>query len=493
MLVKGKLSDESMPKIVKYINDPVYGGIPISKIELDIINTPIFQRLRGLKQLAHLNYVFPGAEHSRFVHSLGVLYIMGIMTEHLSNSGDLKTDDVNKLRVAALLHDIGHYPLSHLGETVYSYFQDNKNAESIIEEKSTDNKVPLYQLASVDSKSANHELLGHYIVTHNNDIKSILESNGLDPEEIGDIFTGRIGSRNMVYSQLLHSSLDADRLDYLLRDSYQTGVRYGLVDLQYLVRLLMVVEEQETDGSKRNTLACNKKGQHVIEHFLMSRYFHYSQVIFHKTSIAFECMIKAMFIKLLQNNTFMYNTLDEIKSGINDYNFLNFNDASLSVALKSHFEETDDEEYKCLYRMYAERIRPKVIFDVKDLYDESPGREFSILERELKRYPEKISAIVGSDKWGYHIATMKIEKIHSRYPLTEIENIHNHIEELREAVKLYDSKDGNISYLAQDKFSVINRLAHYESKFIRIFVLEERENRCNYDELHRQIKELIQS
>ena len=114
-------------KIVKYINDPVYGGIPVTQLELDLISLPIFQRLRGLRQLARVNYVFPGAEHSRFVHSLGVLYIMGLMTEHLlKQHPDLITEeDVVKMRVAALLHDIGHYPLSHLGECVYGYCKDN--------------------------------------------------------------------------------------------------------------------------------------------------------------------------------------------------------------------------------------------------------------------------------------------------------------------------------------------------------------------------------
>ena len=119
-------------KIVKYINDPVYGGIGITKIELALIDTPIFQRLRGLRQLASVNFVFPGAEHSRYVHSLGVLYIMGIMTEHLLKQGMLNEEDVVKLRVAALLHDIGHYPLSHLGESVYGYCLDNQNATSVL-------------------------------------------------------------------------------------------------------------------------------------------------------------------------------------------------------------------------------------------------------------------------------------------------------------------------------------------------------------------------
>ena len=81
---------------VKYINDPVYGGIPITEIELQIIDTPIFQRLRGLRQLARVNYVFPGAEHSRYVHSLGVLYIMGLMTDHLLKWNNLSIDDAEK-------------------------------------------------------------------------------------------------------------------------------------------------------------------------------------------------------------------------------------------------------------------------------------------------------------------------------------------------------------------------------------------------------------
>lgn len=117
------MADERL-KIVKYINDPVYGGIAITQMELEIIDTPIFQRLRGLRQLARVNFVFPGAEHSRYVHSLGVLYIMGLMTEHLLKQGMLTEDDVVKMRAAALLHDIGHYPLSHLGESVYSYCKD---------------------------------------------------------------------------------------------------------------------------------------------------------------------------------------------------------------------------------------------------------------------------------------------------------------------------------------------------------------------------------
>jgi len=477
-------------KPVKYINDPVYGGISITKMEMEIIDTPIFQRLRGLRQLAKVNYVFPSAEHSRYVHSLGVLYIMGLMTEHLLKREMLSEDDVVKMRAAALLHDIGHYPLSHLGEGVYGYCKDNENANNIIQLNNETEKRYLYELASSHSKSAHHEHLGKYIVIHNNDIKGILKKYGLDPLEIGEIFTGERGSRNMVYTQLLHSSLDADRLDYLLRDSYQTGVKYGLVDLQYLVRLLLVVEDpQLTENNK--VLVCNKKGQHVVEHFLMSRYFHYSQVIFHKTNAAFEGMIKSMYIKLVQNGRFVFNSLKEIHIGVNNEKFLNFNDSFLEVAFEKFYEETDDDEYKKLYEMYRERIRPKVVFELKDLYEESPTLEFSVLKWELKRNPDKITNILGTDRWGYQIVPITIEKIHSHYTLTE--GSVNHEEELREAVKLYDIANEKISYLAEDKLSVVNKLANYKSEFIRIYVLKEKGKQYNYEKMYQRIKELITS
>lgn len=475
-------------RIVKYINDPVYGGIPITQMELELIDTPIFQRLRGLRQLARVNFVFPGAEHSRYVHSLGVLHIMGLMTEHLHKEGIFNEDDVVKMRVAALLHDIGHYPLSHLGESVYSYIKENEIAGGIVVSTGLDTDKPLYEIASSHSKKAHHEHLGKYIIINNNDIKSILQKNGIDSQEIGEIITGEYGSRNMIYTQLLHSSLDADRLDYLLRDSYQTGVKYGLVDLQYLIRLLVVAEDKTLDQENNKVLACNKKGQHVVEHFLMSRYFHYSQVIFHKTNASFEGMIKCMYYKLVSSGKFIYNSLEEIHKAINDEQFYNFNDSFLDVALKDYYDETSDEEYKRLYEMYRDRIRPKVIYEIKDLYIDEPGQKLAILKRELKKNPENISKIVGSDKWGYQIIPITVEKIHRSYAISE-RNASE--EDLREAVKLYDSASEEISYLAADKLSIVSKLADFTSEFVRIYVLEERGQNLDYDLMRQKIDELL--
>ncbi|MBU3217789.1 HD domain-containing protein [Clostridium estertheticum] len=478
---------------VKYINDPVYGGIAISTLELQLISTPIFQRLRGLKQLAHVNYVFPGAEHSRFVHSLGVLYIMGLMTDHLLRKGDIVIEDVVIMRVAAILHDIGHYPLSHLGEGVYSYCKDNKSAVNLlslldIEEAK---EIPLHILSSSHSKSAHHEKLGKYVIENNIDIAEILDSYGINKSQIGSIVTGQIGSHNMVYSQLLHSSLDADRLDYLLRDSYQTGVKFGLVDFEYLIRLLMVRDyKMSKDSPSMKVLVCDKKGQHVVEHFLMSRYFHYSQVVGHKTSLAFEGIIKAMYIKMVRKNKLIFNSYEEIQDNINSEEFLMFNDSMLYQAFNDYYKSANDESFNKLYRSFIKRIRPKIIYEIKDLHKRSPNTSFAILERELKKYPEKITEILGVDEnsWGFQIMQVKFECIPAHYTFKK--GIDEYEEDLREAIKIIDSK-GQISYLAVDELSIINKLADYKSEVLRIFMIEEDGQSYDYDLIRTKIHNLL--
>lgn len=477
-------------KPIKFVNDPVYGGIPINEIEWRLIATPAFQRLRGLRQLGRVDYVFPGAEHSRFVHSLGVLYIMQLMTDHLMQQLSFDAEDAIKMRVAALLHDIGHYPLSHIGESVYGYRKDQVLPDQLLSGSSKNDSAKIFQLASSHSKSAHHEHLGKYIVCNNNYILDILNEYNLDPEEISSIFTGEIGSQNMVYSQLLHSSLDADRLDYLLRDSYQTGVQYGHVDLRYLIRILMVVEDKDLLSENKQTLACNKKGQHVVEHFLMSRYFHYSQIIFHKTNAAFEGLVKTLYIKLIEANSFMYNTLDEIHDHINDEDFIKYNDASLEASLEQHYNSTEDEDFKLLYKKYTKRKRPKVVFDIKDLYSDNPRTEFSVLKWILKRNPEKITDIIDSERWGYQIVPITLEGIQGRYSVEKAQKID--VENLREAVKMYDKTTESVTYLAADDLSIVNKLADYRSEFIRIFVLEEKDD-MEYKRIEQAIKAEIQS
>lgn len=467
----------------KFINDPIYGGIGLSQLEVDIINTPVFQRLRGLRQLAFVSYIFPGAEHSRFVHSLGVLYIMGKMTDHLNvRYPNIVTEqDRIKLRLAALLHDIGHYPLSHLGEGVYCYKQNLGNLSKYATKKESNKIEPslLSTVASKQKKSAHHEQLGKYIIENHNEIKTILENVGVNPSQIGDLIVGSPDPERLVYSQLLHSSLDADRLDYLLRDSFQTGVRYGLVDLDYIIRLLCIGKDNirfDNDILETNVLACNKKGKHVIEHFLMSRYFHYSQVISHKTSLAFESVAKAMFYKLIDKDKFIFNSYQEIKDNINNDKFLEFTDDTLMSHLKAAYSELDSD-FRVFYDMINNRNRPRTLIDLKDLGDRREGKASAFNYRELlktlKKNPQIIVDLIGvpAEHVGYQEMQVYVETIPTVVGVNNEER-DKYDKDLREAVRIIDTHTGEVSLLVEDKESIINRLADLSSNSLRVFYIE---------------------
>jgi HD superfamily phosphohydrolase len=233
----------------KIINDPVYGFISIpSDLVFDLIEHPYFQRLRYIKQLGMTHLVYPGALHTRFHHALGAMHLMGTAVETLCNKGvDITPEEKEGLTIAILLHDVGHGPFSHALE------------QTIVEE-------------------INHE-----------DI-SILLMNKLNEAFNGkltlaiSIFKGTY-HKNFLH-QLVSSQLDMDRMDYLNRDSFFTGVSEGVISSDRIIKMLNV---------KDNGIAVEEKGIYSIEKFLISRRLMYWQVYLHKTVIAGEQLLCKIF------------------------------------------------------------------------------------------------------------------------------------------------------------------------------------------------------
>ncbi len=182
------MSDEFRHKI---ICDPVHGEIPISAIEQGLIDSPSFQRLRNLKQLGLASLVYPNATHTRFAHSLGVFRIMSRVIDLLVGKGHFSDEDRRKMRIAALLHDIGHYPYSHLMEFIDldkyrpSYLGGTPNPE-----------------APPVSRYPDHEKIGQIVITKRRDIANVLEEAGIDPEEIAKII--RSEHTKLAYNRLIH-------------------------------------------------------------------------------------------------------------------------------------------------------------------------------------------------------------------------------------------------------------------------------------------------
>jgi len=229
----------------KIINDPVYGFINIqTDILYDIIQHPFFQRLRRIKQLGLTHYVYPGASHTRFDHVLGATHLMGAAIKQLQSTGVKITDEeAEGALIAILMHDLGHGPFSH---TLEHSFVENISHEDI----------SLMFMQHLNKEFDGKLSLGIEIFTNNY-------------------------KKNFLHS-LVSSQLDTDRLDYLRRDSFYTGVTEGNVGSERIIKMLRVVNDQ---------LAVEEKGIYSVEKFLVARRIMYWQVYLHKTVVAAEQML----------------------------------------------------------------------------------------------------------------------------------------------------------------------------------------------------------
>jgi uncharacterized protein len=236
------------------ITDPIHKYIRITDLEKKLIDTEVFQRLRKIRQLAGAHLVYPGAQHTRFEHSLGVMHLAGLAAETLLDKGYITyKEDVESLRIAALLHDIGHGPFSHLFEEVLS---ENK------------------------SKKINHEIIGKKIIKETI-IIDILGKYGYDGDYVCKLSFGE--SQKMFYNEIIAGSLSADIMDYLPRDSFFTGAEYGKVDYYRLISSFEVLSNGH--------LGINKSAINSLESMLISRYQMFKAVYFHKTVRAAEVML----------------------------------------------------------------------------------------------------------------------------------------------------------------------------------------------------------
>ncbi len=260
-----------MSTVRKIINDPVYGFITIDHpLILQIISHPFYQRLRNINQMAFAHLVYPGAVHSRLHHSLGAYHLMCNALQELKGKGfEITTEEELGAKVAILLHDVGHGPFSHALEQ---------------------------ELIS----GVHHEAISILIMQYLN-------------EELGgqlrvaiDIFTDKHPKRFL--HQLVSGQLDVDRLDYLVRDSFFTGVAEGVVGYDRIIKMLTV---------KDGELMVEEKAIYSIEKFLVSRRLMYWQVYLHKTVLAAEMML----VRLIQRAKWLSSSGQKTEAATPELNF----------------------------------------------------------------------------------------------------------------------------------------------------------------------------
>ena len=259
------------------IRDPIHGFVTLTPFEQDIIDHPAYQRLRRIRQLALTDMVYPAANHTRFEHSLGVMHVATLMFERIRSevlrfgSADLKftSEELDRARVmvrlAALLHDVGHAPFSHAGEDVMPLKPGQKKKHFDHEDYSA--AIIRHQFSDV--------------IDHHPD-----NSHGITAEDLCSFLGPENPPKGMLFwREIVKGQMDADRADYLLRDSHHIGVAYGRYDLPRLVGSLTVAPHPETDAL---SLAVDEGGIQSVEGLIIARYMMFTQVYFHHTRRAYD-------------------------------------------------------------------------------------------------------------------------------------------------------------------------------------------------------------
>ncbi|MGB2752895.1 MAG: HD domain-containing protein [Pyrinomonadaceae bacterium] len=246
---------DSVHNIIRVNTDSDEGRLVVS-----LIDTPEFQRLRRIRQLGLAYFAYQAAEHSRFTHSLGAFHLAGRMIAKLRLSYTISEEAQTAVRVAALLHDIGHGPFSHVIESILGFHHEEFTIEAVI---NPDTEIG--------------KLLNAYSPTLANDVAAIIR---------GDF-------KPLALAQLVSSQLDVDRMDYLLRDSLMTGAKYGIYDLEWIIKSIEINEEKDH-------LYVSAPGVYAVEDYLQARYYMYRQVYFHRTLRSAEAILKVLLRRALQ-------------------------------------------------------------------------------------------------------------------------------------------------------------------------------------------------
>ncbi len=237
---------------MKHIRDPVYSDfIELDDLALRVVSHPYFQRMRRIKHLGLAHYVYPGATHTRFSHMLGAYHLATKFLRSLKRKGYGIDRYYDPVRMAALLHDVGHTSLSHALEFTILPFRHERMGRAIIDLKF-------------------REVMGNYLT-----------------DEVLALYDGK---REPFAREMVESQMDVDRLDYLRRDAYYCGVDYGLVDVERIVQTSELYELPQG-----RTLVIVEKGMFAVESYIIARYLMYWSVYYHKTNLSFQALLFSLF------------------------------------------------------------------------------------------------------------------------------------------------------------------------------------------------------
>ena len=295
--------------------DPIHGFIEVRPLEEEIIDSAPFQRLRNIKQLALTSYIYYGAEHTRFGHSIGVMHLAtkafrsAVSKERYQFDQGEENDKCIKwleqiLRLVALTHDLGHAPFSHAAEGLFPEMATK-----------TGTRKKYYKHEDLTEKIIKQTEIAGFIKAIGEQYKSELgEKYDITPDLICDVYNGNNAGQRSQFTFLktfMDSELDCDKMDYLLRDSHYCGVMYGKYDIDRLISCLTIFRKDR--GDEAPYLGIQTGGIQAFEGFVLARYFMFVQVYFHRTRRFFDIILSDALRQCLPGNSFPIDVQEYLK------------------------------------------------------------------------------------------------------------------------------------------------------------------------------------
>ena len=434
----------------KRIADPVHGTMGFSELELDIIHAKSFQRLRNVKQLGLAYYVYPGADYSRFSHSLGVCHVTGMILESLRRhcGAQLNNQEVQEYRLAGLLHDVGHYPFSHAMEDAIENYSRIQFVEPL-----------------------EHESVSEEVVKSDTELTALISSSGYSPSRICSIFSGHRQRNDLPpFCNVVSSELDADRINYLLRTAHQSGLPYGSVDLQYLLSQLRLDSE--------NRVCLTSRAVRTAEHLLLCRYFDYQQISYHKAVASLEWALKEVLAELLKLEM-IRGTADWVRDAIKSGEWSSFDDpfvTSKIIELRSRSETSPAVIALC--DAVLKRNPPKLLAEIESIepFSQGDGEKANDGREVRERYKGYLSQINSKlERWAsesgieprlWYVRYLKPKTITKSGP----QGVWGDPEEREQAIRIQRSGGLDPIPLIEYSSSLMSVLAQYALYSIRIYV-----------------------
>jgi HD superfamily phosphohydrolase len=278
------------------VRDPLHGAVLVTAEEAVVVDHPFVQRLRGIRQMGFSELPFPGAVHTRYAHSVGCMELAGraldaVFRRDPFSSPERRAAFRQLVRLAALCHDLGHAPFSHCTEFAMPTLRAlgvDAYAPARVRDRLDDTGTHEDYTILILTRSSLADLLASSFVFTGHHIAALVSQDVPPPD---DFFLDNGRDFRRVLSQLISSELDVDRLDYLVRDSYYSGARYGQVDVTWILSSL----EWHEDRDGHVSLALDHRAIYAFDDFMISRYHMFVMVYFHHKSVVFEEMLKRHF------------------------------------------------------------------------------------------------------------------------------------------------------------------------------------------------------